>query len=91
MSAQLAWFKSSYSNDQGGACIEVAASHLAIHVRDSKDKAGPRLSSPPPPGPTSSPSRPKLRSRRPSDSLEEWVGNHLPPTLPSTATPSMYD
>lgn len=43
MSAQLAWFKSSYSNDQGGACIEVAASHLAIHVRDSKDKAGPRL------------------------------------------------
>ncbi|MEU6235018.1 DUF397 domain-containing protein [Kitasatospora sp. NPDC047058] len=26
MSAELAWFKSSYSNDQGGACVEVALS-----------------------------------------------------------------
>ncbi|WP_406172819.1 DUF397 domain-containing protein [Streptomyces sp. NBC_00996] len=24
MSARLAWFKSSYSDDQGGACLEVA-------------------------------------------------------------------
>ncbi|WP_432094886.1 DUF397 domain-containing protein [Streptomyces sp. bgisy100] len=24
MSSQLVWFKSSYSDDQGGACIEVA-------------------------------------------------------------------
>ncbi|MEU3561508.1 DUF397 domain-containing protein [Kitasatospora sp. NPDC006786] len=37
------WFKSSYSNDQGGACVEVAPSPTTIHVRDSKDKAGPTL------------------------------------------------
>ncbi|RAJ71805.1 uncharacterized protein DUF397 [Streptomyces sp. Amel2xB2] len=24
MSGELAWFKSSYSNDEGGACLEVA-------------------------------------------------------------------
>ncbi|MFJ9841276.1 DUF397 domain-containing protein [Kitasatospora sp. NPDC101155] len=43
MSAGADWFKSSYSNDEGGACVEVAASPAAIHVRDSKDKAGPTL------------------------------------------------
>jgi hypothetical protein len=63
MSTELAWFKSSYSDSQGGACIEVAIgwrkssysdsqggdcievapSPEAIHVRDSKDKAGPQL------------------------------------------------
>ncbi|MDH6575728.1 DUF397 domain-containing protein [Kitasatospora sp. MAP5-34] len=63
MSTQLTWFKSSYSNDQGGACIEVAISWVksshsgteggncvevatcpdTVHVRDSKDKAGPQL------------------------------------------------
>ncbi|MFE9336028.1 DUF397 domain-containing protein [Streptomyces sp. NPDC007063] len=26
MSTQLAWFKSSYSNTEGGACVEVAVS-----------------------------------------------------------------
>lgn len=26
MSSDLAWFKSSYSNDDGGACVEVALS-----------------------------------------------------------------
>ncbi|PCG86334.1 DUF397 domain-containing protein [Streptomyces sp. WZ.A104] len=36
------WFKSSYSNDQGGNCVEGA--RLAgggMAVRDSKDPAGP--------------------------------------------------
>ncbi|MEU6067837.1 DUF397 domain-containing protein [Streptomyces sp. NPDC047082] len=32
----LAWFKSSYSGDEGGACIEVALEPRAIHIRDSK-------------------------------------------------------
>lgn len=36
MSTALKWFKSSYSSDQGGACLEVAATPHAIHVRDSK-------------------------------------------------------
>ncbi|WP_406203213.1 DUF397 domain-containing protein [Kitasatospora sp. NBC_01560] len=40
----LSWTKSSYSTTDGGECVEVAASPLAIHVRDSKDKAGPQLS-----------------------------------------------
>ncbi len=63
MSVGADWFKSSYSNDEGGACVEVAASWAkssysdtqggncvevascpsAVHVRDSKDKAGPTL------------------------------------------------
>ncbi len=37
------WRKSSYSNAQGGECIEVAESVETIHVRDSKDKSGPTL------------------------------------------------
>ncbi|MCX5361956.1 DUF397 domain-containing protein [Streptomyces sp. NBC_00124] len=32
---QLNWFKSSYSDSEGGACVEVAFA-TAIHVRDSK-------------------------------------------------------
>ncbi|WP_434593032.1 DUF397 domain-containing protein [Streptomyces sp. A5-4] len=44
MSAQLTWFKSSYSDDEGGACVEVSTScPAAIHVRDSKLTAGPEL------------------------------------------------
>ncbi|MFJ8662223.1 DUF397 domain-containing protein [Streptomyces sp. NPDC093795] len=39
----LAWFKSSYSNTEGGECIEVATSAGAVHVRDSKDVARPAL------------------------------------------------
>ncbi|GAB7108151.1 DUF397 domain-containing protein [Streptomyces phaeofaciens JCM 4814] len=39
----LAWFKSSYSSGGDGDCIEVATLPHHIHVRDSKDKAGPRL------------------------------------------------
>lgn len=63
MSTDLAWFKSSYSDTNGGACIEVATSWqksiysgteggncvevatcpTTVHVRDSKDAAGPQL------------------------------------------------
>ncbi|MFD7437616.1 DUF397 domain-containing protein [Streptomyces sp. NPDC059861] len=35
--APLEWFKSSYSSADGPDCVEVAISHPAIHVRDSKD------------------------------------------------------
>ncbi|WP_051717164.1 DUF397 domain-containing protein [Streptomyces megasporus] len=34
------WFKSSYSGNQGGNCVEVATGSDAVRVRDSKDKAG---------------------------------------------------
>ncbi|MFJ8472824.1 DUF397 domain-containing protein [Kitasatospora sp. NPDC094011] len=43
MSTMLQWFKSSYSTTDGGECVEVASCPSAIHVRDSKDKAGPTL------------------------------------------------
>ncbi|MGW4803893.1 DUF397 domain-containing protein [Kitasatospora sp. NPDC004272] len=36
------WIKSSYSNDDGGACVEVDANRPGT-VRDSKDPDGPRL------------------------------------------------
>lgn len=36
MSTELSWFKSSYSDSQGGDCLEVALCPRAIHVRDSK-------------------------------------------------------
>jgi hypothetical protein len=37
------WFKSSYSSDTGGNCVEVAAESRAVHVRDSKVTDGPVL------------------------------------------------
>jgi hypothetical protein len=38
------WVKSSYSNGQGGNCVECAASlHGIVAVRDSKDPDGPKL------------------------------------------------
>ncbi|GGW41147.1 DUF397 domain-containing protein [Streptomyces caelestis] len=42
MSDQLKWFKSRHSDDEGGACVEVALS-TAVHIRDSKTLAGPEL------------------------------------------------
>jgi len=39
----VAWRKSSYSGTEGGACVEVAACPETVHVRDSKDVAGPQL------------------------------------------------
>ncbi|WP_073931394.1 DUF397 domain-containing protein [Streptomyces sp. CB02400] len=34
---QLVWRKSSYSSEEGGECVEVAARPATVHVRDSKD------------------------------------------------------
>ncbi|RSN41688.1 DUF397 domain-containing protein [Streptomyces sp. WAC 04229] len=43
MSDRLKWFKSSYSDNEGGACVEVAHDD-AVHIRDSKSAAsGPEL------------------------------------------------
>ncbi|WP_330338430.1 DUF397 domain-containing protein [Streptomyces sp. NBC_00557] len=39
----LAWFKSSYSDGEGGDCLEVAAHPTAIHIRDSKTPTAPHL------------------------------------------------
>ncbi|MER7885435.1 DUF397 domain-containing protein [Streptomyces fimicarius] len=39
----LHWFKSSYSNGDGGACVEVATHPAAVHIRDSKVTDGPVL------------------------------------------------
>ncbi len=42
--SELAWFKSSYSDGPDGeSCVEVATSPGTVHVRDSKNIAGPRL------------------------------------------------
>ncbi|MFI9442744.1 DUF397 domain-containing protein [Streptomyces avermitilis] len=40
---ELAWFKSSYSTDEGGACLEIATTPAAIHIRDSRHVTGPTL------------------------------------------------
>ncbi|MEX3100184.1 MULTISPECIES: DUF397 domain-containing protein [unclassified Streptomyces] len=39
----LRWIKSSYSNPDGAACVEVAAHTSAIHIRDSKTPEAPYL------------------------------------------------
>ncbi|MFD6322214.1 DUF397 domain-containing protein [Streptomyces sp. NPDC058442] len=41
--AQLHWFKSTYSSDEGGECVEVATDGTAVRVRDSKERGGPQL------------------------------------------------
>ncbi|MGA4538464.1 DUF397 domain-containing protein [Uniformispora flossi] len=44
MSVDAVWFKSSYSNGEGGACLEVSPSFPAIvPVRDSKIADSPVL------------------------------------------------
>jgi Domain of unknown function (DUF397) len=40
---RAAWRKSTYSGDNGGACVEVATLADGIAVRDSKDRSGPVL------------------------------------------------
>ncbi|GAA3058816.1 DUF397 domain-containing protein [Streptomyces glomeratus] len=40
---ELGWFKSSYSGDSSGDCVEVALRPTTIHIRDSKNTTGPRL------------------------------------------------
>jgi hypothetical protein len=39
---QRGWFKSSFSDDSGG-CVQVRFAREQVHVRDSKDVAGPVL------------------------------------------------
>ncbi|MFF6778404.1 DUF397 domain-containing protein [Streptomyces sp. NPDC012637] len=39
----ISWRKSSHSNDDGGACLEVADDLPLVPVRDSKNPAGPAL------------------------------------------------
>ncbi|MET8115624.1 DUF397 domain-containing protein [Streptomyces prasinus] len=34
--SHLRWYKSSYSSEEGGECVEVAVDSNAVHVRDSK-------------------------------------------------------
>jgi hypothetical protein len=41
--AELVWVKSSYSGGNGGECLEVAAASGVVHIRDSKDHQGGRL------------------------------------------------
>ncbi|MFF3730762.1 DUF397 domain-containing protein [Streptomyces sp. NPDC002476] len=46
LAEESAWFKSSYSNDTGGSCVEVAdvtRTHSGIAIRDSKIPSGPAL------------------------------------------------
>ncbi|MFC8833090.1 DUF397 domain-containing protein [Streptomyces griseoincarnatus] len=44
MSSELNWFKSSYSGgNDGNSCVELALTVRTVHVRDSKNTAGPRL------------------------------------------------
>ncbi|MEU1348923.1 DUF397 domain-containing protein [Streptomyces sp. NPDC005786] len=43
MSDNGKWFKSSYSGEDSGNCIEVATRPHTIHVRDSKDLTVPAL------------------------------------------------
>ncbi|MER7399544.1 DUF397 domain-containing protein [Streptomyces sp. NPDC000151] len=43
MSDRLTWFKSSYSDSEGSACVEVAEHAARVYVRDSKEPDGPRL------------------------------------------------
>ncbi|MEU5115482.1 DUF397 domain-containing protein [Streptomyces longwoodensis] len=35
MSNQLTWIRSTYSDDEGGACVEVAVVPIAVRVRDA--------------------------------------------------------
>ena len=43
----VAWRTSSYSGDNGGACVEVGTPGPAVAVRDSKHLDGPQLAFPP--------------------------------------------
>ncbi|MBD3006117.1 DUF397 domain-containing protein [Streptomyces sp. 5-10] len=42
-SAETTWFKSSYSTNEGGACVEVAVTEQSVRIRDSKDLTRPAL------------------------------------------------
>ena len=50
LAPEPAWFKSSYSNDSGGNCVEIAdlaPAQALVAVRDSKLPHGPTLTLPP--------------------------------------------
>ena len=48
LASEEAWFKSSYSSDQGATCVEIAIPTPAhVAVRDSKTPQGPALLFPP--------------------------------------------
>ncbi|MGW5722193.1 DUF397 domain-containing protein [Amycolatopsis sp. NPDC003865] len=40
---EATWFKSSYSQGENTACVEVSLTSPAVAVRDSKDPSGPHL------------------------------------------------
>jgi hypothetical protein len=42
----VAWRKSSYSGDNGGACVEVGTFGPAVAIRDSKHPDSPQLAFP---------------------------------------------
>ncbi|MEU6072104.1 MULTISPECIES: DUF397 domain-containing protein [Streptomyces] len=42
----LIWRKSSYSNNEGGACLEIAPTPTTIHIRDSKHLPTPDAATP---------------------------------------------
>ncbi|MGI5468738.1 DUF397 domain-containing protein [Streptomyces sp. CA-132043] len=44
---RIRWRKSSYSTNEGGECVEVAALPAAVAIRDSKDPDGPVLTAGP--------------------------------------------
>ncbi|WP_030942143.1 DUF397 domain-containing protein [Streptomyces sp. NRRL S-646] len=39
---ELTWQKSTYS-EEGSACVEIATTPTAVHIRDSKTPTGPHL------------------------------------------------
>ncbi|MFC5956135.1 DUF397 domain-containing protein [Streptomyces pratens] len=41
--AEMVWFKSSYSGGGGDNCVEVAMCPEVVHIRDSKDTRRPAL------------------------------------------------
>jgi hypothetical protein len=43
MTSALEWVKSSYSGNDGPECVEVAIAPATVHVRDSKNRDGARL------------------------------------------------
>ena len=46
MATPLRWKKSSYSNGNGGACVELSVQPLSTAVRDSKNPSGATLAFP---------------------------------------------
>ncbi|MFJ9479676.1 DUF397 domain-containing protein [Streptomyces mirabilis] len=43
VAAERMWKKSSYSDSQGGSCVEMANLASRVGIRDSKNKRGPAL------------------------------------------------